>query len=33
MLILARTIKGHGLGESGEGKNITHQALACVGVS
>jgi pyruvate dehydrogenase E1 component len=24
-LILARTIKGYGLGESGEGKNITHQ--------
>ncbi len=24
-VILARTIKGYGLGESGEGKNITHQ--------
>ncbi|MGH9384294.1 MAG: pyruvate dehydrogenase (acetyl-transferring), homodimeric type [Vicinamibacterales bacterium] len=24
-LILARTIKGYGVGESGEGKNITHQ--------
>lgn len=24
-LILAKTIKGYGLGESGEGKNITHQ--------
>ena len=24
-LILARTIKGYGLGEAGEGKNITHQ--------
>src|SRR5206468_2734060 len=23
--ILARTIKGYGLGEAGEGKNITHQ--------
>jgi pyruvate dehydrogenase E1 component len=24
-VILARTIKGYGIGESGEGKNITHQ--------
>ena len=24
-LILAKTIKGYGLGEAGEGKNITHQ--------
>src|SRR5438128_5421698 len=24
-VILARTIKGYGLGEAGEGKNITHQ--------
>jgi pyruvate dehydrogenase complex dehydrogenase (E1) component len=24
-VILAKTIKGYGLGESGEGKNITHQ--------
>ena len=24
-LVLARTIKGYGVGESGEGKNITHQ--------
>src|SRR6202011_5487092 len=24
-VILARTIKGYGLGESGEGRNITHQ--------
>ena len=24
-VILARTIKGYGLGEGGEGKNITHQ--------
>ena len=24
-MILARTIKGYGLGEAGEGKNITHQ--------
>ena len=24
-VILAQTIKGYGLGESGEGKNITHQ--------
>ena len=24
-VILARTIKGYGLGESGEGKNVTHQ--------
>src|SRR4051812_31892364 len=24
-IILARTIKGYGLGEAGEGKNITHQ--------
>ena len=24
-MILARTIKGYGVGESGEGKNITHQ--------
>ncbi len=24
-MILARTIKGYGLGESGEGKNVTHQ--------
>jgi pyruvate dehydrogenase E1 component len=25
VVILARTIKGYGLGESGEGKNVTHQ--------
>ena len=24
-VILARTIKGYGLGEAGEGRNITHQ--------
>ena len=24
-VILARTIKGYGLGEAGEGKNVTHQ--------
>ena len=24
-VILAKTIKGYGLGEAGEGKNITHQ--------
>src|SRR3982075_3802110 len=24
-VILAKTVKGYGLGESGEGKNITHQ--------
>ena len=24
-MILAKTIKGYGLGEAGEGKNITHQ--------
>src|SRR5438128_10020669 len=24
-VVLARTIKGYGLGEAGEGKNITHQ--------
>src|SRR5205807_7410141 len=24
-IILAKTIKGYGLGEAGEGKNITHQ--------
>ena len=24
-MILARTIKGYGLGEAGEGKNVTHQ--------
>src|SRR5256885_9846829 len=24
-VILARTIKGYGIGEAGEGKNITHQ--------
>ena len=24
-VILARTIKGYGLGEGGEGRNITHQ--------
>jgi pyruvate dehydrogenase E1 component len=25
VVILAQTIKGYGLGESGEGRNITHQ--------
>ena len=25
-MILAKTIKGYGMGESGEGQNITHQA-------
>ena len=24
-VVLARTIKGYGVGEAGEGKNITHQ--------
>ena len=24
-MVLARTIKGYGVGESGEGKNVTHQ--------
>src|SRR5204863_6651411 len=27
-VILARTIKGYGLGEAGEGRNITHQQKA-----